>query len=165
MFQIQLNKTLEYPAFSYSSGYSFYIIYTYVICWYGFLYPIGSPIVIVIFIAQYWVDKYNLFRRFSNPVAFGQDLVMLVIKAFEFSILVFALGFLVWQQKVHFETPAAINLINLFSIAIATLWALFSIFASKRLKDKILGEEAISFESITYDHYRNQGAFLKTYFR
>ena len=96
LFQIQLNQILEHPPFSFSAGYSFYIIYFYVTCWYGFMLPIGSAILVVIFILQYWVDKYNVFRRFSNPVAFGQDLVRLVIRSFEFSLFVFALGFYIW---------------------------------------------------------------------
>ena len=82
LFQIQLNKIIEHPPFSFSAGYSFYIIYVYVVCWYGFMLPLGTPILIFIFSVQYWVDKYNVFRRYSNPVAFGQDLVRLVIKSF-----------------------------------------------------------------------------------
>ena len=165
LFQIQLNQTLEHPAFSYSAGYSFYIIYTYVVCWYGFMFPLGTPILILIFIVQYWVDKYNLFRRFSNPVAFGQDLVRLINKSFEFSLFVFALGFYLWQSSVHFDTPAGIRVINIITLVIATIWSLFTVLAPPRVKSKIFGEEEVSFEHITYDHYRRTGAFLKTYFR
>lgn len=96
MFQIQLNQTIENPPFPYAQNYSFYIIYCYVVCWYGFLFPIGTIFLIIIFIIEFWVDKYNLFRRYSNPVAFGQDLVRLVTTAFQFSLFLFALGYFLW---------------------------------------------------------------------
>ena len=105
------------------------------------------------------------FRRFSNPVAFGQDLVNLVIKAFEFSIFVFALGFFIWQSDVHFNATAGFRAINIITLVLAVLFIIFAIVVPNRIKNKIVGEEVISFEHISYDHYRSQGAFLKTYFR
>lgn len=78
LFQYQLNAAFEKPAFYYSYGYSFFIIYTYVVCWYGFLYPIGTLILAVIFIFQYWVDKINFYKRCSSPYTFGIDLVKIV---------------------------------------------------------------------------------------
>ena len=139
MFQIQLNQLLEHAAFSYSDGYSFYIIYTYVACWYGFLLPLGTPILVIIFFVQYWVDKYNFFRRYSNPVAFGQDLVKLVIQSFEFSLLLFGLGFYLWQSSAHFDTPSIYRIINIVTLVIAAIWSLFSVIAPAKIKDKIFG--------------------------
>lgn len=78
LFQYQLNANFEKPAFSYSYGYSFYIIYTYVVCWYGFLYPLGTIILVLLFIVQYWIDKFNFYKRCSSPYSFGFDLVRLV---------------------------------------------------------------------------------------
>lgn len=165
LFQIQLNQIIEHPAFSYSSNYSFYIIYTYVICWYGFMYPLGSVILTLFFFVQYWVDKYNLFRRFSNPVAFGPALVDLVIKAFEFSLFVFAVGFFIWQSDVHFDITPGFRVMNIITLVIAILFTIYAILVPSRIKNKIVGQDVISFEHINYDHYRSTGAFLKTYFR
>jgi hypothetical protein len=165
LFQIQLNTAIENPAFHYASQYSFYIIYTFVTCWYGFLYPLAGPILILIFFAQYWVDKYNLLRRFSNPVAFGQDLVNLVMKAMEFSVFVFALGFFLWQSDVHFNSTAGFKAMNIITLVIATVYTAFAIIVPSRIKDRLFGEDIATFEHITYDHYRSQGTFLKTYFR
>ena len=150
LFQVQLNKIIEYPAFSYSSGYSFYIIYTYVICWYGFMYPVGSLILIVIFFLQYWIDKFNLFRRNSNPVAFGQDLVTMVIKSFEFSLFMFALGFFVWQSHVHFNITPGFRAMNIITLVLSVVFVIVAILVPQRIKDKIFGEDIVSFEHINY---------------
>lgn len=40
------------------------------VSFYGFLVPLATPIAIVVFFLEYWVDKYNLFRR-SSPIDFG----------------------------------------------------------------------------------------------
>ena len=53
----------------------------YVISFYGYLVPMIVPITILAFIAEYWVDKYNLFNRFSSPVDLGYYLTNLVWKA------------------------------------------------------------------------------------
>jgi hypothetical protein len=165
LFQIQLNAILEKPSFSYAQSYSFYIIYTYVVAWYGFLVPMATPILFVYFILQYWVDKYNLFRRFSTPVPFGQDLVTLVNRSFEFNLFMFAVGFFIWQSSVHFDTPTTYRVINIITLFIATAWVSFSIFVPRHIKDKMFGEQAISYERLTYTYYRSQGQFAKTYFR
>jgi uncharacterized membrane protein len=165
LFQIQLNNALEYSPFPYAQNYAFYIIYCYVVCWYGFLFPIGTLFLIGIFIIEYWVDKYNFFRRYSNPVAFGQDLVRLVTVAFQFSLFLFSAGFFFWQADISANTPSLYRILNIITLIIAVIWVIISIFVPKRIKDKIFGEDEISFERLTYVHYRNKGDFLKTYFR
>lgn len=71
MFQVDLNKKMEYPEFEYPAMYAFYIVYSFVIAFYGFLTPLCTFFLIIIFYMHYWVDKYNLFRRFSSPVEFS----------------------------------------------------------------------------------------------
>lgn len=68
--QIRLNKEFEHPKFGIAENYAFYIMITFTISFYGFLVPLATPIAIVIFFLEYWVDKYNLFRR-SAPIDFG----------------------------------------------------------------------------------------------
>ena len=55
--------------------YSNYIVFTFVVSFYGFIAPTATPVLIYIFCLQYWVDKYNLFRRYSCPVDFGAELI------------------------------------------------------------------------------------------
>ena len=164
LFQFQLNQALEYPAFSYSKGYCFYILFTYVACWYGFMLPLGTPIIIIVFIGQYWVNKFNLFRRSSKPAPFSQEIVQLVNKFFGLSLFVFALGFYLWQSSVHFDTPNGTRFINIVTLVLASLWSLWMIFAPANFRNKILGEE-ISFQQYNYSHYKRQGYFVKTYLR
>ena len=71
MFQIDLNKTIEQPQFNFASMYSFYIVLTFTVSFYGFLVPSITPILIIVFVIQYWIDKYNLFKRYSCPIDFG----------------------------------------------------------------------------------------------
>ena len=70
----------------------------YVISFYGYLVPMIVPMTILAFIAEYWVDKYNLFNRFSSPVDLGYYLTNLVWKAFEITLLMKAAGHLVWSM-------------------------------------------------------------------
>jgi len=82
LFQIQLNQALQRPEFNYAVMYSFYIVFTFVVSFYGFIVPSATLIMIAIFFIQYWVDKYNLFRRYSSPVDFGSELIKWIFKIF-----------------------------------------------------------------------------------
>jgi len=44
------------------------------VCFYGYLVPLIIPITIIAFALQYWVDKYNLLKKFSSPVDLGYRL-------------------------------------------------------------------------------------------
>ena len=82
LFQIQLNEALQKPEFNYAIMYSFYIVFTFVVSFYGFIVPSATVIMIGIFFLQYWVDKYNLLRRYSSPVDFGPDLIRHIFRIF-----------------------------------------------------------------------------------
>lgn len=165
LFQLQLNKMLQYPEFNYSAMYSFYIVYTFVVSFYGFLVPTATPILIIIFFIQYWVDKYNLFRRFSSPAPFGQDLIRMVLKSFEVSLLIFVIGYVFWGSQVHYDSKPLYHTLNLINLLIAVLYTAFSLFVPYRIKVKILGEDDQSFEHLPYSHYRSKNAFEKTFWR
>jgi len=80
-------------------------------------------------------------------------------------LFLFAGGYFFWQADIATTTPSIYRILNIITLAIALIWAIISIFVSKRIKDKIFGEDDISFERLTYVHYRNRGDFTKTYFR
>ena len=82
LFQFQLNQQLQYPEFDFAPAYAFYIVYTYVACFYGIITPLASPLLIVLFVLQYWVDKYNLFRRYSYPNDLGPSINKLIFRSF-----------------------------------------------------------------------------------
>lgn len=82
IFQIQLNRQLEYPAFDFANAYSYYLQMIFIISFYGYLVPLTVPIIIIAFIFQYWIDKINLLKRFSSPVDLGYFLTDLIWKCF-----------------------------------------------------------------------------------
>ena len=65
MFQINLNRMFEYIEFDMASRYAYYILQLYTASFYAYLVPVCAPAVGLILICQYWVDKYNLFKRSS----------------------------------------------------------------------------------------------------
>ena len=81
--------------------YAFYIVFTFVVSFYGFLTPIATPILICIFAIQFWVDKYNLFKRFSCPVDFDAELIKKIFIMFETSTLLSVIGHLMWDLKIN----------------------------------------------------------------
>lgn len=73
----------------------------FVVSFYAYIVPMATPIVIIIFFIQYWIDKYNLFRRFSLPVSFNFALSRIVFKIFRLSLLAFAVGNFLFAPDVH----------------------------------------------------------------
>lgn len=101
MFQIELNKELQDPEFNFSNQYAYYIVNVYIVSFYSYITPYVGIILALIFCVQYWVDKYNLFQRFSCPVDFDFKLSRFTLKAFECCIFVFALGNLLFSMDIH----------------------------------------------------------------
>lgn len=165
LFQLQLNQMMQHPEFNYAAMYSFYIVFTYVVSFYGFLVPTATPILIIIFFIQYWVDKYNLFRRFSSSTPFGQDLIRIILKSFEVSLLLFVAGFFVWDSFIHYDSKPLFRTLNIINIAITVVYICFSAFVPYRIKAKCFGEDNVSYERLPYSHHRAKNAFEKTFWR
>ena len=51
---------LEMPTFDFAQAYSYYLQMIYICSFYGFLIPGITPILLIAFGMQYWVDKRNL---------------------------------------------------------------------------------------------------------
>lgn len=93
---------------------------------YAYITPIATIIIAVVVLIQYWVDKYNLFRRFSVPVNFTYRLSRLTVKILEASILIIALGnvlFASWVNEEKKLTP-----INYVTLGIAIIYSAVVIF-------------------------------------
>jgi hypothetical protein len=101
LFQIQLNKTLQDPEFNFSERYAYYIMQIYVVSFYAIIVPSITLILALIFVVQYWVDKINLFQRFSCPIDFNYRLSRLTFKTFEISIAIFAIGNYIFSRQIH----------------------------------------------------------------
>lgn len=165
LFQIQLNQMVQNPEFNYAAMYSFYIVYVYVVSFYGFLVPVACPILIIFFFIQYWVDKYNLFRRFSSTSPFGQDLIFTIMKSFEISLFLFVAGFFIWDSVIHYDSKPVYKTINIVNLSISGLYVCFSILVPRHIKAKCLGEDNVSYERLPYSYYRSQNTFEKTFWR
>jgi hypothetical protein len=89
---------------------------------------------------QYWVDKYNLFRRYSSPVDFGSDPIKWIFKIFEFNILFHAAGYFFWSFTVHFDSKTEYRAICITNVTIAFIYVALSLFIPSRIRSKILGD-------------------------
>jgi len=119
--------------------YSFYIVFTFVVSFYGFIAPTATVILIVIFLLQYWIDKINLFRRYASPVDFGHDLIRWILKMFELNILFFAAGYFLWSLNVHFDSPNNYRSICIINISIAFIYAVLTFLVPPKIRRKLLG--------------------------
>ena len=95
--------------------------------------PAGVGLLALLFVAQYWVDKYNLFRRFSCPLDFSFFLTRLAWKAFECSLLVFAVGTFIFDLEIRVNDEPKYKLINLINIGIAGLYLFVAVFGPDSL--------------------------------
>ena len=151
-FQFQLNNALQYPEFDFAAAYSFFIIYTYVVSFYSLLTPVAAPILIIVFVLQYWIDKYNLFRRSSFPNDLGASLNRMIFKLFEISILMSAVGHFVWDSEVHFGISNGFRIINIINLALAVIYVSITFFAPYSVTRKIFLDE-IDFEHHQYRYF------------
>lgn len=141
LFQFQLNQAIQPPEFNFTVMYSFYIVFTYVVAFYGMLAPTTTPILILIFFIQYWVDKYNLFRRFSYPVDLGPELYRMIIKAFEVSLLMSTVGHFLWDLTIHYDSNTTYRTLNIINLCISALYIALSMWAPYSVNKRIFAQE------------------------
>ncbi len=130
---MQLNEQVQDPEFAFAEQYTFYIVQVLLVSFYAVMVPAGVGILALIFIAQYWLDKYNLFRRFSCPLDFNFFLTRLAFKAFECSLLVFAIGTFIFDMQIRIDSEPKYKLINLISVAIAGGYVYLAVFGPEWL--------------------------------
>lgn len=121
LFQIQLNQALQNDEFNLASQYAYYIYMTFLILFYSLLVPIAVPITLVLFFLQYWLDKYNLFKRLSSPVDLGYMLVSLILNIFKWYVLVLAIGNLYWHLMICVKQHRVSTAIYIINIVIALI--------------------------------------------
>lgn len=166
LFQLQLNQKLQNEEFNLVEQYSYYLYMVYLISFYALLVPLSSPILILVFGLQYWVDKYLLFKKMSSPIDLGYPLTRLIIKCFECSLLLFTIGNLYWHGKINRKSSRFSNSINTLSVAISATYLLVSLFCPKYIKDAFLGKvlkEKIYHHS--YSYYETKNKFTKLYWK
>lgn len=100
MFQVNLNRMFEYVEYDMAQRYAYYILQLYTASFYAYLVPICAPAVAVIFAIQYWVEKYNLFRRSSLFYNLNYNLSRNMVKIGEVSVLIYSIGVLIFSLRV-----------------------------------------------------------------
>ena len=122
----------------------------------------ATPIAIAVFFLQYWVDKYNMFRR-SAPIDFGYVLSKQIFTIFEATLFFFTFGYFLWDLYIHYDNSVHIKPINVVALVISAQYAGFYIFVSQSVKNKIIGnQEKMYMES--YEYYEKANKFKSTYF-
>ena len=117
----------------FSFGYSYYILNVLVVLFYSYIVPYTSLILIVIYTVQYWVDKYNLFKRFSCPTNFNYRFSMFTLKIFECSIFFFALSNLLFAPIIHTNNHGGDDrTINIVSVYLAFIYCVSIFFLPKK---------------------------------
>jgi hypothetical protein len=132
------------------------------VSFYAVMVPAGVGFLILIFIAQYWLDKYNLFRRFSCPLDFNFFMTRLAFKAFECSLLVFAIGTFIFDRQIRVDDAPKYKVINLVNVAIAGLYVYVAVLGPERLERKIFAEEDEYYHK-PYEHFLKKKVFKRTY--
>lgn len=117
---------------------------------------------ILIFIAQYWVDKYNLFRKFSCPLDFNFFLTRLIWKAFECSLFIFAVGTFIFDMDIRTNDEAKYKMINLVNIGISGLYLFVATFGPLKWQRMIFAEEDDIYTK-GYSFFLQKKKFRRTY--
>jgi len=129
------------PTFDFAQAYSYYLQMIFICSFYGYLLPMITPILIIAFSVQYWVDKYNLLTRCSSPIDMGYFLTNLTWKAFEMSLVLFVLGHIIWG-KYFYQTLKATNIIyNYTNLGLTVGYISFVTFLPA-LTEKLIGRFA-----------------------
>ena len=89
---------------------------------------------------QYWLDKYNLFRRHSYPTDLGADLNRMIFKILEISVLLAAIGHFLWDLSIHYDISAGFKAINIINLSIAIIYIGISFLAPKSLSKRVFGD-------------------------
>ena len=118
MYQIQLNRKLQPAPFNFVQRYIEYTVLSFLVSFYVYLVPLATPMLAVIFFIQYWVDKFNLFRRFNAPVIYSYSLSILIFKIFQSVVVLFALGTFLFIPYAHNSGYTILNFVTL-GVAIA----------------------------------------------
>ena len=132
---------MQKPSFKMADGYSYFVIFTFLVSFYGFLVPLGSLLLMLIFSLRYCVDKWNLFKNCSEPAPFSLVHFRLIIKAFEFNVLLTSIGYLYWQPSVHFGIPTSHVFINLANVIFSVIFVMISLFLPSELAEKMFWEK------------------------
>lgn len=89
--------------------------------------PYGMILASIEMFVQYWTDKYNILRRYANPIVEGTELTVFLVRKFELIIFFFVLGQCLWDYILR-GALSVYSIIMLSVIFISWLFKLAKIF-------------------------------------
>lgn len=140
LFQIQLNKKLEDPEFPFADKYAYYIVQVYFVSFFTYIIPVATPILVLIFCVQYWIDKFNLFRRYSDPFDLNFNLTHSSLKMLEVSLVIYSVGNLIWAPYIHSDVSLR-GLITILSVVVSLAYVLAMLLMPKYVERYLFRSE------------------------
>jgi hypothetical protein len=125
LFQIQYNEIHQLPEFDFADRYCYYLVQVYTLMFYSYINPICVPAIIIIATIHYWIDKYNLLKCSSNTFPMNFVISRAILKMFELSVLVFAVGNYYFAMKMN----EGFRMINFVSLMIAATYSFLAVFS------------------------------------
>ena len=121
--------------------------------------PLATFIVILVFSAGYLIDKLNLFRRSSNVINIDFFTIKASLAFFEFSLLIYILGYIYWDYTTHFDSKIVYRVINFVNLVMVIIYLTWSYnFGYANVSD--WGDD-YCVNKIEYAKYKRR--FIKTY--
>ena len=136
------------------------------VSFYGFITPLATPTLILSFCILYWVDKYNLFRRFSVPIDFSFELTNKIVTAFEISMFLFAGSHFVWDLSIHYDSSKKYRILSFVSPILALIYILLNLFTNDYSAWKQFFMSTNRPDPYSFTHHINtfdKGIFPKSY--
>ena len=124
-----------------------------------------SSILIIFFFIQYWLDKYNMFRRFSSPTDFSFQFVEIILSTFEMTLLFFSISHFFWDLSIHYDAIFGYKFLNIAEILLSAAYIGIFLFTTERFRNKILFFRSKS-DIFSYTDYMEfqTNKFAKTFF-
>ena len=166
MFQVHLNTYIQNDEFNLPSQYSYYIFMIYLISFYGLLVPFSAPVLVLLFGIHYWVDKYVLFAKMSNPVDYGYGLTQFILKSLECSVLIMAVGNWYWSGVLHHLETRYSSYLSTGSILLVLVYLMISLFCPSYIKERFLSSlMSTKINHHSYSFYLKANRFNKLYWK
>ena len=121
------------PTFDFAQSYSYYLQIIYICSFYGYLVPAITPILVIAFSVQYWVDKRNLLSRCSSPIDMGYFLTQLTWTCFEMSLVLFVFGHLVWGNFLNSQQNDMAKILNYVNLGLAAGYVTIVMFFPEKI--------------------------------
>lgn len=123
-YQDRFNKEYALPDFDMGGRFVYYLLQLFLISFFSYVIPLSVPLVLVVFIIHYFIDRVNLYYRSSNNETYGLDTLRTMYKLMETSVLLFAVGNAFWSGffGIPMWRPLSIAAVSIAVFYVAYIW-------------------------------------------